>query len=102
MATPMSQNLLNLANEIGGKIKALSSSLGLKLSASDAEATYLKKTGKAASATTADTATNAINDADGNNISTTYAKAASLGDLAEKDTVGADEMASEIKLGRLV
>lgn len=49
------------------------STLSEYLKASDAESTYLKKTAKAASATTADSATKAIQDGNGNNIVNTYA-----------------------------
>lgn len=71
MATPkMSNNILALAQEMGAKLKALSSSLGLKLSKTEADAAYLAKTGKAVSASVSDKATA---DGDGNVISSTYA-----------------------------
>ena len=44
------------------------------LSKSDASSTYLGKTAKAASASTADSATKATQDSDGNNIASTYVK----------------------------
>lgn len=83
----------NLCEELGLKMKAISESFASLLSKSDAESTYLKKTdaqstylgktAKAESAKTADTATSATNatsalkatqDADGNVISGTYLK----------------------------
>lgn len=96
MTTPysMSDKVLALATEAGAKIKALSSSLGLKISKTDADAAYLAKTGKAASATLADKATA---DKDGNVISTTYAtKAENANKLdASANAVSASKWASE-------
>ena len=96
MTTPysMSDKVLALATEAGAKIKALSSSLGLKISKTDADAAYLAKTGKAASATLADKATA---DKDGNVISTTYAtKAENANKLnANANAVSASKWATE-------
>lgn len=47
-----------------------------------ADGAYLSKTGKAASASVADTATKATQDGNGNNIANTYAKTASLAKVA--------------------
>ena len=70
MATPMSYKLLEAFRTVGAQVKALSSSITGKLSKSDADAAYLAKTGKAASASVADKATA---DGDGNVIKTHYA-----------------------------
>ena len=70
MATPMSSKLLEAFRSVGAQVKALSSSITGKLSKSDADAAYLAKTGKAASASVADKATA---DGDGNVIKTHYA-----------------------------
>lgn len=48
------------------------------------------------------TAAKAIQDNLGNVIDTTYAKTSSLGLLATKNTIGSTELASQIKLGRLI
>ena len=70
MATPVSSKLLEAFRSVGAQVKALSSSITGKLSKSDADAAYLAKTGKAASASVADKATA---DGDGNVIKTHYA-----------------------------
>ena len=56
------------------------------LKKSDASSTYLGKTAKAASATTADSATKATQDGSGNNIEATYAKKSELPEVPEFDT----------------
>ena len=86
------QQIQNLCEELGLKMKAISESIAGFISKSDAESTYLKKsdaqstylgkTAKAESAKTADTATSATSatkatqDANGAVISSTYLKAA--------------------------
>lgn len=67
------QQIQNLCEEVALKIKGISSSLSSYLKKADAEATYLGKTAKAESATSADTATKATQDASGNVITATYA-----------------------------
>ena len=54
------------------------------LSKAEASATYLGKTSKAASASTADSATNASKDGSGNNIVETYATKAALSGLQDR------------------
>lgn len=56
------------------------------LSKTDAASTYLGKTAKAASATTADSATKATQDGSGNNIEQTYAKKTDIPSVPEVDT----------------
>lgn len=58
--------------DISGKLDATTAA-STYLSKTDAASTYLGKTAKAASATTADSATKATQDASGNVITTTYA-----------------------------
>ena len=86
------QQIQNLCEELGLKMKAISESIASMLSKSDAESTYLKKTdaqstylgktAKAESAKTADTATSATSatkatqDGNGAVISSTYLKSA--------------------------
>ena len=86
------QQIQNLCEELGLKMKAISESIASLLSKSDAESTYLKKTdaqstylgktAKAESAKTADTATSATSatkatqDGNGAVISSTYLKTA--------------------------
>ena len=56
------------------------------LTKTDASSTYLGKTAKAASATTADSATKATQDSSGNNIEQTYAKKSEIPEVPEIDT----------------
>ena len=56
------------------------------LKKSDASSTYLGKTAKAASASTADSATKATQDGSGNNIEATYAKKSEIPEVSEVDT----------------
>lgn len=63
--------------DISGKLDA-STAASTYLSKTDAASTYLGKTAKAASATTADSATKATQDASGNVITSTYATKSSV------------------------
>ncbi len=70
----LSEQTQNLCWRLATEMRALYNTLKTKLSKSDADGYYLGKTAKAASATKADTATKATQDAKGNVIDQTYAK----------------------------
>ena len=74
----MTEQLQNLCWRLATEMRALYNTVALKLTKSDADSYYLGKTDKAASATTADSATKATQDGNGNVISSTYAKNSSL------------------------
>lgn len=67
--------------DISGKLDKTTAA-STYLSKTDAASTYLGKTAKAASATTADSATKATQDASGNVITTTYATKAELNNVS--------------------
>ena len=86
----LSEQMQNLCWRLATEMRALFNTVGDKLSTADADDRYLAKTGKAVSATTADSATTAttatkadsatmaVQDGNGNVISSTYAKNSSL------------------------
>lgn len=74
----LSEQLQNLCWRLATEMRAMYNTISTKLSKADADGYYLGKTAKAASATTADSATKATQDAKGNVIDQTYAKNASL------------------------
>ena len=83
--------------DISGKLDATTAA-STYLSKTDAASTYLGKTAKAASATTADSATKATQDASGNVITSTYATKAALSGLqTQLDTLVSGDASSAIE-----
>lgn len=74
----LSEQLVNLCWRIATELRAVYNTVQTRLTQSDADKLYLGINAKAASATTADSATKATQDASGNVISQTYAKNSSL------------------------
>lgn len=74
----LSEQLVNLCWRIATELRAVYNTVQTRLTQSDADKLYLGINAKAASATTADSATKATQDASGNVISQTYAKNTSL------------------------
>lgn len=68
------------------------------LTKTDAQNTYLGKTAKAASATTADSATKATQDANGNVIATTYATVASMKNVVRSVNGTAADAAGNVSI----
>lgn len=69
----LTEQLLNLAERIAIELRTVVKTVGTKISKKDADTAYLGKTAKAASAKTADSATKATQDSNGNVIVNTYA-----------------------------
>lgn len=69
----LSEQLVNLGWRLATEMRALYNTVKTKISKADADAAYLGKTAKAASAKTADVATKASQDGNGKNIASTYA-----------------------------
>lgn len=69
----LSEQLVNLGWRLATEMRALYNTANTKVSKEDADAAYLGKTAKAASAKTADVATKASQDGNGKNIASTYA-----------------------------
>lgn len=83
--------------DISGKLDATTAA-STYLSKTDAASTYLGKTAKAASATTADSATKATQDASGNVITSTYATKTALSGLqTQLDTLVSGDASSAIE-----
>lgn len=70
----LTEQLLNLCWRLATEMRAVYNTCKTKVSKDDADATYLAIKGKAVSASTADSATKATQDASGNVITSTYAK----------------------------
>lgn len=69
----LSEQLVNLGWRLATEMRALYNTVKTKISKTDADAAYLGKTAKAASAKTADVATKATQDGNGKVIASTYA-----------------------------
>lgn len=74
----LTEQLQNLCWRLATEMRAIYNTVKTKLSKDEADGYYLAKDGKAASATAADTATKASQDAKGNVIDTFYAKNTSI------------------------
>lgn len=74
----LTEQLQNLCWRLAVEMRALYNTVKTKMTKAEADDTYLGKTAKAASATKADTATKASQDAKGNVIDQTYAKNSSI------------------------
>ena len=74
----LTEQLQNLCWRLAVEMRALYNTVKTKMTKAEADDTYLGKSAKAASATKADTATKASQDAKGNVIDQTYAKNSSI------------------------
>lgn len=74
----LTEQLQNLCWRLAVEMRALYNTVKTKMTKAEADDAYLGKTAKAASATKADTATKATQDAKGNVIDQTYAKNSSI------------------------
>ena len=70
----LTEQLLNLCWRLATEMRAVYNTVKTKISKDEADAAYLAIKGKAVSASSADTATKATQDASGNVITSTYAK----------------------------
>ena len=87
-ALDLAKTALQSHQDISGKLDKTEAA-STYLTKTDASSTYLGKTAKAASATSADSATKATQDGSGNVIATTYATKTELGNKADRSSLAA-------------